>query len=191
MGESLARPCPSPTADSWTLQSRAENWSDALLLILICFYLYQLVKGEAHYKHALIMQLTLLQVPWDMYYASHGRVVLSSTEPKEGEPGFDPVLAAQRNESVRALKKVELVSLLMTCVVPVVGSFALYWVRRLLSDPEKYINGFVIGVFGMTTSIKPLLHLASLYKRRESSHLCSERSTELTLLSSDALFHQE
>lgn len=28
------------------LSRRAENWADGLMLILICFYLYQLIKGE-------------------------------------------------------------------------------------------------------------------------------------------------
>ena len=106
-------------------------------------------------------------MPWDIYYASHGRVVLSSTEPKEGEPGFDPILATQRNESVRALKRVEMGSLLMTFVVPFVGSYALHWVRHLLSDPDRYINNFVISVFAIATSIKPFLHFSSLVKKRE------------------------
>lgn len=26
--------------------SRAENWTDAIVLVLVCFYLYQLIKGS-------------------------------------------------------------------------------------------------------------------------------------------------
>lgn len=108
-------------------------------------------------------------MPWDIYYASHGRVVLQDAEPRPGEDGYDPELAAHRNHSVRVLRRVELTSLAFTFVVPFLGSYLLVYARQLLSDPDRYINSFVIGLFGLATSVKPLLHFSKLVKRREWS----------------------
>ncbi|GAA6018831.1 hypothetical protein JCM10207_000255 [Rhodosporidiobolus poonsookiae] len=77
------------------IHGRAENWSDAVILLLICFYLYQLIK-----------------VPWELYYASHARVVLpTSTSP--GAPPASPSLlsspleplAPHRSSSITALRR--------------------------------------------------------------------------------------
>ncbi|ORY88903.1 hypothetical protein BCR35DRAFT_208464 [Leucosporidium creatinivorum] len=132
------------------IHGRAENWSDALILLLVCWYLYQLVK-----------------VPWDLYYASHGRVVLHTAEPSEG---YDPALLAQRQHSISVLRRVELVSLASTFVTPAAGSLLLHYVRNLLSDPDRYINGFVIGLFIMATAVKPLLHFSKLVKNYSLFH---------------------
>ncbi|KAM0788397.1 hypothetical protein ACM66B_001535 [Microbotryomycetes sp. NB124-2] len=135
------------------IHGRAENWSDAIILILACFYLYHLIK-----------------VPWDIYYASHGRLVLAGTEPKPGEEGYDPETAAKRDQSIRVLRRAELTSLLATMLVPAAGSYLLVYVRQLLSDPDRYINRSIISLFAIATAVKPTLHFAKLVKNNSLYH---------------------
>ncbi|KAK4051837.1 hypothetical protein OIV83_002542 [Microbotryomycetes sp. JL201] len=135
------------------VHGRAENWSDAIILILACFYLYHLIK-----------------VPWDIYYASHGRLVLAGTEPKPGEEGYDPEQAAKRDQSIRVLRRAELTSLLATMLVPAAGSYLLVYVRQLLSDPDRYINRSIISLFAIATAVKPTMHFAKLVKNNSLYH---------------------
>jgi hypothetical protein len=121
-----------------------------LILALIGFYLYQLIK-----------------VPWDIYYASHARIVLHPSEPKPGEEGYDPAMAAKRDQSIRVLRRSELSALAATMVVPFVGAYLLVYARGLLSDPERYINKFVISLYTIATGVKPLTHFAKLVKNSE------------------------
>ncbi|GAA5946886.1 hypothetical protein JCM3765_002060 [Sporobolomyces pararoseus] len=134
------------------VHGRAENWSDAILLLLVAFYLYQLVK-----------------VPWEMYYASTTRTVLPSSTPEEEE---DPstLLLEQRNRSISILRRNELISLLSTFLVPFLGSYLLHYVKRLLSDPDRYVNDSLINMFMIATSVKPFLHLISLLKNHSLYH---------------------
>ncbi|KDE03251.1 hypothetical protein MVLG_06245 [Microbotryum lychnidis-dioicae p1A1 Lamole] len=135
------------------IHGRAENWSDGIVITIVCFYLYQLIK-----------------VPWDIYYASHARVVLDTALPKPGQEGYDPQQAERRDYSVRQLKKTELLSLLVTMLVPAAGSGLLYYARGLLSDPDRYINRFLISIFAVATSVKPFLHFAKLVQHNSLYH---------------------
>ncbi|GAA6014539.1 hypothetical protein JCM11491_004531 [Sporobolomyces phaffii] len=130
------------------IHGRAENWSDAILLLLVAFYLYQLVK-----------------VPWDLYYAAHTRTVLpNELAPNSPEP--DPV----RARSAAALRRNELGSLVATALVPVAGAYLLHYVRGLLSDPDRYINPTLINMFAIATTVKPVLHLVQLLKNQSLYH---------------------
>ncbi|SCV67864.1 BQ2448_5475 [Microbotryum intermedium] len=135
------------------IHGRAENWSDGIVITIVCFYLYQLIK-----------------VPWDIYYASHARVVLDAALPKPGQEGYDPQQAERREYSVRQLKRTELLSLLATMLVPAAGSGLLYYARGLLSDPDRYINRFLISMFVIATSVKPFLHFAKLVQHNSLYH---------------------
>ncbi|KAM0754746.1 hypothetical protein T439DRAFT_120845 [Meredithblackwellia eburnea MCA 4105] len=139
------------------VHGRADNWSDAIILLLVCFYLYQLVK-----------------VPWTIYRASHARYVLhgSISGQTDGAAGAteDPITAARRHYHVQALRRNELLSLLMTMVVPVAGSYLLFYVKYLLSDPDHYINKTTISLFALATSVKPVLHFGKLVKRNSLYH---------------------
>lgn len=112
-----------------------------------------------------------------MYYASHGRVVLATTEPKPGEEGYDSELAAKRDQSVRVLRRAELAALLWTMLVPAIGAYLLTYVRSLLSDPDRYINRSVISLFAIATAVKPTLHFAKLVKNSEQKQgfVCQTR----------------
>lgn len=149
------------------VHGRAENWSDAIILVLICFYLYHLIK-----------------VPWDLYYASHGRHVIHATMPTDGAPPEDPLVSERRLSAASILRRTELLSLAFTLIVPALGSYLLYFVRELLSDPDRYINKFTISLFALATSVKPLLHVSGLIKNsslyyQEAVHY---PSTEVYLL---------
>ncbi|SCZ93050.1 BZ3500_MvSof-1268-A1-R1_Chr6-2g08429 [Microbotryum saponariae] len=135
------------------VHGRAENWSDGIVITIVCFYLYQLIK-----------------VPWDIYYASHARVVLDAALPKPGQEGYDPQQAQRKDFSVRQLKRTELLSLLATMLVPAAGSGLLYYARGLLSDPDRYINRFLISMFAIATSVKPFLHFAKLVQHNSLYH---------------------
>ncbi|GAA6048989.1 hypothetical protein JCM3770_005428 [Rhodotorula araucariae] len=133
------------------VHGRAENWSDAIILALVVFYLYQLIK-----------------VPWELYYSSYARYVLpSGVEPGASE---DPAIVAERKRSARALRRNELVSLALTFLVPVLGASVLHYARGLLSDPDRFINRFLIGLFAIASSVKPLLHFVKLVKRNSLYH---------------------
>lgn len=127
-------------------------------------------------------------MPWSIYYASHARYILETASIQPGGEDYaeDPVAASRRREAVDALRRTELLSLAATMVVPSVGSYLLYFVRGLLSDPDRYINRFVISLFAMATvrhmpwtaiadprdllwmsqAVKPLLHFTNLLKNR-------------------------
>ncbi|GAA5877724.1 hypothetical protein JCM16303_000217 [Sporobolomyces ruberrimus] len=138
------------------IHGRAENWSDAILLLLVAFYLYQLVK-----------------VPWEMYYTSHTRIVLPSSLTSSSSSTSlpeDPNLVSLRAQSRSTLRRTELVALLSTALVPMLGAYLLHYVRGLLSDPDRYINDTLINLFSIATSVKPFLHFVQLVKKQSLYH---------------------
>lgn len=109
------------------------------------------------------------KVPWDLYYASHGRYILKGKQPVFAfSDQEDLVLRNERHHAASVLKRTELVSLAITLFVPIIGASLLRLVRGLLSDPDRYINKFTISLFSLATSVKPLLHLAKLAKNSSS-----------------------
>ncbi|BGP30426.1 hypothetical protein JCM10296v2_002180 [Rhodotorula toruloides] len=150
------------------VHGRAENWSDAIVLTLVVFYLYQLIK-----------------VPWDLYYASYTRTVLPSSLSLTLPPE-DPSVTARRASSSRSLRRAELFSLLLTFLVPAIGASILHYARGLLSDPDRYINRFLTGLFVVGSSVKPVGHAVKLLKRHSLYHqtLVHYPSAEIALLSS-------
>ncbi|GAA5869002.1 hypothetical protein JCM3774_002444 [Rhodotorula dairenensis] len=139
------------------LHGRAENWSDAIVLALVVFYLYNLIK-----------------IPWEMYYASYTRKILPSAllaaGADEAEAQDDPTLRAIRLASAAQLKRAELFSLSLTFLVPAVGAALLFFARGMLSDPDRYINRFLIGLFALASSIKPISHAIRLLKQKSLYH---------------------
>ncbi|GAA5921391.1 hypothetical protein JCM3775_003026 [Rhodotorula graminis] len=136
------------------VHGRAEHWSDAIILALVVFYLYQLIK-----------------VPWELYYASYARSVLPvGIEPGAPDSDEDPQVVARRAESAQALRRNELMALWSTFLVPVVGASLLHYARGLLSDPDRFINRFLIGLFAIASSVKPVLHFVKLVKHNSLYH---------------------
>lgn len=129
------------------VHGRAENWTDGIILLLICFYLYQLVK-----------------VPWEIYYASRTRHILESSISNDGE-FEDPVTARGRELAAHSLRRNEMLALLACMVVPAVGSYLLLFARGLLHDADRYINNQMVGLFALATCVKPVLHFSQLMKQ--------------------------
>ncbi|KAK4698263.1 hypothetical protein P7C70_g8019, partial [Phenoliferia sp. Uapishka_3] len=154
-------------ADDTLHNRRAENWSDGIILLLIVFYLYQLVK-----------------VPWSIYRASHTRYVLAGTTRQPSSEIEGSPAEKRRLNAIRILRRNELLALSATAAVPAVGSYLLHFVKDILSDPDRYINQRIITLFALATSVKPLLHFAKLAKNsslyyQEAVHY---PSTEVHLL---------
>lgn len=111
-------------------------------------------------------------MPWELYYASYSRTVLpAGVEPRAPDSDEDPDVVARRNESAQALRRNELVALGSTFLVPVVGASLLHYARGLLSDPDRFINRFLIGLFAIASSVKPVLHFVKLVKHSASPSL--------------------
>lgn len=94
--------------------------------------------------------------------------------PTDGAPPEDPLVSERRLSAASILRRTELLSLAFTLIVPALGSYLLYFVRELLSDPDRYINKFTISLFALATSVKPLLHVSGLIKNSASSFLLSD-----------------
>ncbi|GAA6062238.1 hypothetical protein JCM10212_000817 [Sporobolomyces blumeae] len=137
------------------IHGRAENWSDAIILLLTGFYLYNLVK-----------------VPWEIYNASYSRRVLppSMTGDSISNEDDPPIVRQQRQASAAALRRNEFFALLATVLVPAIGAYALLYVRGILSDPDRYINETMINLFSIATAIKPLRHVVKLLKNNSLYH---------------------
>ncbi|EST08820.1 PITH domain protein [Kalmanozyma brasiliensis GHG001] len=143
------------------LGGHSDAWSDAILLILASFWLYQ-----------------FLRIPWEMYYASRTRIVLSVDQDDDDaveQDGQDTSArkspeTAERKEARRAaaaeLRRSELLSLVFCVLSPLVGAYMLHWMRETMTDGNKYLNTFNIRLFTLAAGIKPWSHAMSLIRRR-------------------------
>jgi len=132
------------------LHGRAEAWTDALILLLVAFYLYQVVR-----------------VPWELYYASRTRRINQAASVLTDNDSDTPESVKKRRKAASAeLQRNELFSLALCVVSPFLGSFLLYYVRSALSEPDRYINPFNIRLFVLASGVKPWSHFLKLVKAR-------------------------
>lgn len=149
------------------LGGHSDAWSDAILLILASFWLYQ-----------------FLRVPWEIYYASRTRSVLAHDQEEEeleqadgGSPDSPssptskkPTETAEQKEARQAaaaeLRHSELVCLLFCVLSPLLGAYMLHWMRETMTDGNKYLNTFNIRLFTLAAGIKPWSHAMSLIRKR-------------------------
>ncbi|SNX87059.1 related to TRX2 - thioredoxin II [Melanopsichium pennsylvanicum] len=146
------------------LGGHSDAWSDAILLILASFWLYQ-----------------FLRVPWDIYYVSRTRHVLThdqdtfcpdSTDemsPPDTAPASSsqtPEQIAPRNTAASELRRSEFLSLVLCILSPLMGAYMLHWMRETMTDGNKYLNTFNIRLFTLAAGIKPWSHAISLLRRR-------------------------
>ncbi|KAJ1021314.1 hypothetical protein NDA18_005553 [Ustilago nuda] len=145
----------------------SDAWSDAILLILASFWLYQ-----------------FLRVPWEIYYASMTRHVLThdADEQEQAEQCEDADRDTSRgtkkklvesHQYIQArqaasaeLRRSELLSLIFCVTSPIVGAYMLHWMRETMTDGNKYLNTFNIRLFTMAAGIKPWSHAIHLIQRR-------------------------
>ncbi|KAN0062629.1 hypothetical protein ACQY0O_005170 [Thecaphora frezii] len=168
---------------------RADAWSDAILLFLSSFWLYQ-----------------FLRVPWDLYYSARTRRVLShdyaessdyggdddggaeaEVEPnvsldvaqgsRQGMPsspvggdlaskGADLERERMRQAAAAELRRSELLSLLFCLLSPIIGAYLLTWIRATMADGGRYLNAFNVRLFTLAAGIKPWSHAIKLVRRR-------------------------
>ncbi|KAJ1017791.1 hypothetical protein NDA16_005108 [Ustilago loliicola] len=149
------------------LGGHSDAWSDAILLILASFWLYQ-----------------FLRVPWEIYYASRTRHVLTHDADDEeeaeesdhadqnaaGGTSKKPVESAEQMEARQAasaeLRRSELLSLIFCVMSPIMGAYMLHWMRETMTDGNKYLNTFNIRLFTLAAGIKPWSHAIHLIQRR-------------------------
>lgn len=105
------------------------------------------------------------------------RLVRAPSPPRQPRAPFDR-LRARRPRSRRPARRVgprpaaqRALRARVDLFVPVVGASLLHYARGLLSDPDRFINQFLIGLFAIASSVKPFLHFVKLVKRRVSSLL--------------------
>lgn len=130
---------------------RTLAWTDALILLIVAFYLYQVVR-----------------VPWELYYASRTRRIAESVASLSGssESLVSEKIRRRRGAAAAELRNQELLALLLCVISPFLGSQLLYYVRGALSEPERYINPFNVRLFVLASGIKPWSHFVKLIKRR-------------------------
>ncbi|CAG8733986.1 9601_t:CDS:2 [Dentiscutata erythropus] len=146
------------------IYGKSDVWSDFLLLLLIAFYLYNIIK-----------------VPWELYYAARSRRVINENLPGQTA---DPAQEAQRNQAAKELRIQEMWALLLVVASPIIGGYALHGAKMYLTDYDKYISHFNIMLFVFAAGIRPLMHIANLAKNR-TLHLQEQvhyPSTEVELL---------
>ncbi|RHZ47944.1 hypothetical protein Glove_564g57 [Diversispora epigaea] len=146
------------------IYGKSDIWSDFLLLLLIAFYLYNIIK-----------------VPWELYYAARSRRVLNDQIPGQN---VDLVQDERRIRAATELRRQETYALLFVIGSPILGGYALHGAKMYLTDYDKYISHFNIVLFVFAAGIRPLMHITSLAKNR-TLHLQEQvhyPSTEVELL---------
>ncbi|KAI5479055.1 hypothetical protein MNV49_004337 [Pseudohyphozyma bogoriensis] len=131
------------------LHGRAENWTDAIILVLLCFILYHIIIG-----------------PWEIYEASRTRTIISTAVDQDADDHEDPRVLALRRHAIGALRTSEMAALAAAIAAPAAGALILHAGRGLLHDGDRYLNRSVVTLFICATTIKPIFHIFKLLKRR-------------------------
>ncbi|KAF9288432.1 hypothetical protein BGZ88_008181 [Linnemannia elongata] len=126
---------------------KSDIFSDMLTLILIAFFLYNIIK-----------------VPWELYYAARTRRVLLTNASIKAS--LDPVLEQRRQSAAASLKRQEFFSLLLVLASPFLGGYTLQYLKTFFSSYENYLSALNIELFIIASGIRPLTHLISLLKAR-------------------------
>ncbi|KAG0379149.1 hypothetical protein BGX24_001555 [Mortierella sp. AD032] len=124
---------------------KSDIFSDMLTLILIAFFLYNIIK-----------------VPWELYYAARTRRVLVTNV----DPKTDLVQEQRRLSAAASLRRQELFSLLLVLASPFLGGYTLQYLKTFFSSYENYLSALNIELFIIASGIRPLTHLISLLKAR-------------------------
>ncbi|KAG0289778.1 hypothetical protein BGZ96_006721 [Linnemannia gamsii] len=129
------------------LFGKSDIFSDMLTLILISFFLYNIIK-----------------VPWELYYAARTRRVLLTNV--NAKVSLDPLLEQRRQSAAASLRRQEFLSLLLVLASPFIGGYTLQYLKTFFSSYENYLSVMNIELFIVASGIRPLTHLISLLKAR-------------------------
>lgn len=135
---------------------QADAWSDAILLLLASFWLYQFLK-----------------VPHDIYHAARTRRILQADvdDQDDQEAGNDSAgnVAQRRQERAVAaaeLRRAEMISLIALILSPLAGAWLLTWLMEVFTDGNRYLNKFNIRLFMLASGIRPWSHAIMLFRQR-------------------------
>ena len=138
---------------------QADAWSDAILLLLASFWLYQFLK-----------------VPHDIYHAARTRRILHADsddiEDEVREDGskvpYEETVRRSRERAAAAaeLRRAEMFSLVALVLSPIAGAYLLTWMMEVFTDGNRYLNKFNIRLFMLASGIKPWSHALSLFRQR-------------------------
>lgn len=136
------------------LGGKADHWSDAILLLLSCFWLYQCLK-----------------VPSDIYHAARTRRILQADQLADDRDPKTPHTESperirRRQLAIAELQRTEVLALLACVLSPLLGAYALGYLQRNLHDGQRYFNQFNIRLFMLAAGIRPWLHAFKLLKSR-------------------------
>lgn len=101
------------------LGGRADAWSDAILLLLASFWLYQFLK-----------------IPHEIYRAARSRRVLH-VEAVDAE--MSPERKAQSEAAAAELRRAEVTALISCMLSPIAGAWVLSWLMDNLTDGNRYL----------------------------------------------------
>ncbi|KAI1310568.1 hypothetical protein EDD11_003683 [Mortierella claussenii] len=127
---------------------KSDIFSDILTLMLIAFFLYNIIK-----------------VPWELYHAARTRRVLLTSVSANAAP-VDPVLEQRRQSAAASLRRQEFISLLLVLASPFLGGYVLQYLKSFFSSYEDYLSALNIELFIIASGIRPLTHLVGLLRSR-------------------------
>lgn len=138
---------------------QADAWSDAILLLLASFWLYQFLK-----------------VPHDIYHAARTRRILHADsddlDEEVREDGskvpYEETVKRSRERAAAAaeLRRAEMFSLIALVLSPIAGAYLLTWLMEVFTDGNRYLNKFNIRLFMLASGIKPWSHALGLFRQR-------------------------
>ncbi|KAG0005558.1 hypothetical protein BGZ65_010794 [Modicella reniformis] len=127
---------------------KSDIFSDILTLLLIAFFLYNIIK-----------------VPWELYYAARTRRVLLSSV-SANSAAVDPIQEKRRQSAAAILRRQEFFSLLLVLASPFLGGYTLQYLKTFFSSYEDYLSALNIELFIIASGIRPLTLLVTLLKAR-------------------------
>ncbi|KAI9293436.1 hypothetical protein K502DRAFT_325338 [Neoconidiobolus thromboides FSU 785] len=124
-------------------------WSDLFLLILVIFYLYNLI-----------------QLPWDFYLAARKKrfinpIDLTMYNQNENLPA-DASSEALRYQAQYRLWWYEKISFLMVIISPILGGYIFLIARSQLTNLDTFVSDFNLLLFILAAEVRPMVHLGQL-----------------------------
>ena len=142
------------------LVSPVGNWltggdhvKNLLLIVLLIFYLHQIIESTASILVCYTAILTSLPlVPWMLYQSARRR------ESPRHTPPLDPAEARYAQLAASELRTFELFFLLLTFLSPFIGASLLRYATAAVLGPDA-VSWFSTGLFVLATGMRPWAHL--------------------------------
>ncbi|ORZ15075.1 hypothetical protein BCR42DRAFT_328549 [Absidia repens] len=138
------------------------------MILLILYYVYKWVTVPwSYYESARSRRMNHFNATYNHSPASTSASSSSSTTAATPDDGQKGRAARGRQEQVaNELRLHELIGLISVLASPVVAGYTLQYSRYFLSDYDRYMSSFNVGVFVLAASLKPLSHVMLLLRER-------------------------